>query len=156
MKAKTEYYVGKMNEGVRYQNYIAGVIKEELGFDIGLYESEWEQLQYGESEAGFEIKYDMIYKDSGNLWIETAEKTAPSNAEYVPSGVFRNDNSWIYAIGNYDILYMFSKKELKRLAKIREIEENNMKTSKGFLLSKEDAEYHSAKIINIKDEEIPF
>jgi len=101
-----------------------------------------EQNSIGESLQGFEVKFDDMLHKTGNLWIEIAEKTNPNNEEYVSSGVFRKDNTWVYIIGDRKELFVFSKKLLKRFAESGkfEIRENNMKTSRGFLLNKNIAE----------------
>ena len=70
------------------------------------------QFEVGENLQGFEIKLDRRCLDTGRLSIEVAEKTAANNPVWVPSGIMRNDNSWLYIQGNYHIVFVFSKKLL--------------------------------------------
>ena len=70
------------------------------------------QYEIGENLQGFEIKLDRRCLETGQLSIEVAEKTAANNALWVPSGIRREDNSWLYIQGNYDIIFIFSKKLL--------------------------------------------
>ena len=48
-------------------------------------QSREDQLK-GETKAGIEIKFDDKCETTGNLYIETAEKTNPNDAEFRPSG----------------------------------------------------------------------
>lgn len=72
------------------------------------------QYSVGENLQGFEIKFDSWCSKSGRLSIEIAEKRRASNRQWVPSGIFREDNSWLYIQGNYDILFVFPKNSLRR------------------------------------------
>jgi N6-adenosine-specific RNA methylase IME4 len=81
------------------------------------------QYEIGENLQGFEIKYDArCTGDRGTLAtnqlsIEIAEKTKDSNLNYIDSGIYRNDNSWLYIQGNYMMFWIFSKRILKLLHK---------------------------------------
>jgi len=79
------------------------------------------QYETGENLQGFEIKYDSrCTGDNGTaptnrLSIEIAEKTKAENSRYVPSGIYRGDNTWIYIQGNYMAFWIFSVKHLRLL-----------------------------------------
>lgn len=83
----------------------------------------------------------MKFAETGNLWIEVEHRVHTEEAYYA-GGILRSDNSWLYAIGNYEILYIFPVKYLRTLLDSGKylVEENRLKTSKGFLLTKERAE----------------
>jgi len=106
------------------------------------------QYTKGESKSGVEIKLDRRFKDTGNLYIEYGEKR-PEAINFMPSGIERNDNSWLYCIGNYEILYILSKKWLKELREDTESELRHITTatSKGFLLPKYLADEKAVNII---------
>ena len=53
---------------------------------------------------------------TGNIYIETAEKAIPREGPYVQSGIYRDDESWLYGIGDYSKFYIFGKKCLKKNA----------------------------------------
>lgn len=143
------YYESMFENGEGYQSYVKAVLGMELQIPLD-FTDKYGQLRVGETIQGVEVKYDMRFKETGNLWIETAEKSSPEVKEYSPSGVFRNDNTWLYLIGDYDVMFVFGKKTLKRLSSEYAVRENNMKTSKGFLLPRKDAEKYAELIIEEK------
>jgi hypothetical protein len=100
---------------------------------------------------GIEFKFDKCFQVTGNLWIEIAERHNP-DIPYSDSGIFKKDNSWLYCIGNYYVIYIFPKNLLILLYNSRRypVIENNLMTSKGFLLSKGDADIYAANKIEVK------
>lgn len=130
-------YKKKYKEGVVYQDFVT-----EVFFKMGLffvnYTSEKYQFEFGENSAGFEIKLDNNFRQTGNLYIEIAEKSDANNKEYIPSGIY--GKSWIYIIGDYQTIYIFSTEQLKKMHKYKKYEYRKIPTSKGFLLPIEKAE----------------
>jgi len=109
----------------------------DAGIPLLSYSSKKYQILIGENKAGIEIKYDRKFRETGNFYIETAEKSAANNKEFVASGIFRNDNTWLFIIGDYETIFIFSKEQLKKI-------KNNYKqvetpTSKGFLIPVNEA-----------------
>jgi len=145
--SQTKYYEEKLVEGLEYQDFVAEKLYH-FGLPLFNYASKKYQIEYGENKLGVEIKFDQKFEKTRNLYIETAEKTRPEIENYSPSGIYRNDNTWLYVQGNKKIFFIFSKKFLRQLfetGKYKEIE-IGMKTSKGFLMPNADAEKYSAKI----------
>jgi len=109
------------------------------------------QFNVGENLQGFEIKYDArCTGDRGTtatnqLSIETAEKTKAENAKFIPSGIYRNDNSWLYIQGNFKTFWIFSKKLLILLHRSGRYKEHELPTIKKFYLPLEDADRFCAK-----------
>ena len=109
------------------------------------------QFNVGENLQGFEIKYDArCTGDRGTtatnqLSIETAEKTKAENAKFIPSGIYRNDNSWLYIQGNFKTFWIFSKKLLILLHRSGRYKEHELPTIKKFYLPMEDADRYCAK-----------
>ncbi|RXG67069.1 hypothetical protein ES695_00020, partial [Candidatus Atribacteria bacterium 1244-E10-H5-B2] len=136
----TEYYDKKLKQGQEYQDFVINKLYE-LGIPVVTYTSKEYQFTEGENKAGIEIKLDDRFKETGNLYIEIKEKSHPDNEDYVTSGIYRNDNSWLWAIGNREYIYIFGKKVLKLLHASKRYQEveNKTKTSKGYLLPKKDA-----------------
>lgn len=140
----TEYYKGKLEAGLEYQDFVADELRKS-GIFLGAYSSRKWQNEKGESASGIEIKHDMRMHDTGNLYIEVAEKANPNNAEYVPSGIMRDDNTWLYLIGDYNEAFLFSKKQLQSIYadKVnytrRGIRERQTPTSVGFTYPIENA-----------------
>ena len=79
-------------------NFVNSTAVGELGFGVGdvLHKHMWETPSFN---------YD----------IETREKSHSTNIQYVRSGIYRDDNSWLFCIGNYRVLFIFGKKTLQRL-----------------------------------------
>lgn len=145
----SENYKNMLFKGLEFQDYVTDILIKELGIALSSYNSVKYQNTKGENKQGFEIKFDDRYKETGNIYIETAEKSNENNANYVDSGIYRNDNTWIYIIGNYEELYIFSKKHLILMHKTNDHKEITTKTSKGFLIKKEFAEKYCTKKIVI-------
>lgn len=155
-----DYTREKRNEGDGYEDFVIDELYK-IGLPIVGYKSKAYQYLVGENRIGFEIKFDERLKKTGNLYIEIAEKSHPDNKDYVPSGIYRKDNSWLWAIGNREYIYIFGKNILNLLhtpKRYQEVE-NKTKTSKGFLLPTEkskllhkgDAEKYALKIIICKE-----
>lgn len=107
-------YEEKLLAGEEYEDFIA----EKLwGYGIPIigFKSRKFQIDRGENLLGLEIKFDRKMNETGNIYIETHEKSHPDNPDYTDSGIYRNDNSWLYGIGNYDKFFIFSKKYLQRI-----------------------------------------
>ena len=97
---------------------------------------------------GAEIKRDGNFRKTGNLYIETAEKSHPDNKNYVPSGIFRKDNSWLFVIGDEETLYIFATKYLQRLSdRYKEVIKT---TSIGRLMPIAEAEKYCIRKIEVE------
>jgi hypothetical protein len=141
------YYQSQLEESCQYQDFVADKLYEH-GIILINYTSKEYQQKKGENKLGLEIKHDKKFRTTGNFWIELKEKSNPVNASYVDSGIYRSDNTWIYAIGDYNTVYLFGKKMLSYLSSKYELRENNTKTSVGYLLPVADADKYCEKKIN--------
>lgn len=150
MNYKKDIYEPRLQEGLEFQDFVAEVLYR-IGLPLFNYNSKKYQIECGENKLGVEIKKDNKFAETGNFWIEIAEKSDPQKRNYFPSGIFRSDNTWLYVIGNEQIIYVFAKTMLQLLSKTNRyrILENGTKTSQGFLLKKEDADKYAAKIIEL-------
>ena len=134
-------------EGEKFQEYIKKLFFAEFAIHLD-FTKKTHQLDIGETLQGIGIKYDRKYKQTGNLYIEVAEKTHPENEEYIRSGIFRKDNTWLYVIGDYQTVFLFSK---KRLIKIKDSCPSVVTpTSMGFLVNDNLAKSECIKILKIK------
>jgi hypothetical protein len=147
----TFYYKEKLNQGLFYQDKVM----EELykhGIPLISYSSKEYQNMIGENKAGIEIKNDSKFRETGNFYIEVAEKSNEINKEYFPSGIYRNDNTWLYIIGDTKGFFIFSKKQLRLLEQSKKYKEVRIPTSKGFLFPIQDAmKLYSLKEIEFKE-----
>lgn len=110
------------------------------------------QIQVGENLQGFEIKYDDWVSRSGRISIEVAEKTRNDPGRpWVPSGIMRTDNSWLYIQGNYDVLFIFAKRFLLNYYESKKhlagfiIEKRG--TIQTFYIANDIARKHAAKVL---------
>jgi hypothetical protein len=150
----TEYYKKQLERGLVFQDFVYELLARH-GIMTVAYGSKLFQHKLGENKAGIEIKFDDKFATTGNLWIETAEKSSPERAEYVPSGIQRDCAE--YVIGNYDLLYQFSTRLLRRMWKSGRYpqRENMLKTSLGFLLPQVDAEtFYTRRFVSNCNEEM--
>lgn len=144
----TEYYQEQHQEALRYQDFV----KHEMykrGMPIVFNDSTHMQYTEGENIMGVEIKNDKLFRETGNLYIETGEKTHPDNPNFVPSGILRNDNAWLYLIGDYQTIFIFAVTMLVGLNKTGRYRKTGNPTSCGFLLPDTDARKYAAKVIEI-------
>ena len=108
----TQYYNIKLKEGQDYEQWVINIYPERYsGRTLCLHEGRQAQLD-GETIEGVEIKYDKRLAETNRIYIETHEKTKVENKEYVKSGIYREDNTKIWLIGDYVIWFLFSKAKL--------------------------------------------
>lgn len=125
-----------------------------IGIPLISYSSKEYQNMIGENKAGIEIKNDTLFPETGNLYIEIAEKSNAVNKNFIKSGIFRSDNTWLYVIGNMERIFIFSKKQLQVFYEKKSFKEVSNLTSKGFLIPVKEAErVYALKIIEINQKE---
>ena len=140
---QTETYGPRLKVGLEYQDFICMKLHAR-GIILQNIQSKKYQLKR-ENLLGMEIKFDDRFAETGNLYIETHEKSDPARPNYVPSGINRDDESWLYGMGNYNEFFIFSKRFLKSVDAAVETRQwpgvvrKQIATSKGFLLPKEFA-----------------
>ena len=140
-----EFYK-KLKEAQEFEDFVYNLLYQE-GIPVVGFNSQKYQFAKGENMAGIEIKHDKNYEKTGNLYIETAEKRYPNNPEYVQSGINRGDNSWLYLIGDYNIIYIFPINYLQIWQLSGKFKEVENETSQGYLLRKDAAEKRAIKIL---------
>lgn len=145
-------------DGLEFQDFVVDVFLRELGIPISNYASRYYQFKRGESAQGFEIKEDRRILETGNVSIEVAEKSRADISQWTPSGIMRQDNTWLYIQGNRQIIFVFSKNIIRQLYLSRYQDKvwEPKKTIRTFLLPIKEAEKYAAKVIRIdgrKDQE---
>tara|TARA_R110002020_G_scaffold406109_1_gene616140 strand:+ start:161 stop:592 length:432 start_codon:yes stop_codon:yes gene_type:complete len=118
------------------------------GISFSNYTSKKFQYEVGENTAGIEIKHDMKFRITGNLFIEIATKTR--NNDWIKSGIFRDDNSWLFLIGDQKKYWIFGKKSLQRVLNFSNFKSILTTDSKGYLLPVKDADNFAEKVIENK------
>jgi len=149
----TPYYKKQLEIGLKFQDVVTRVLYQR-GIVVVGYASQHFQNTEGENMLGAEIKRDGNFRKTGRLWIEYAEKTHPNNATWIDSGIKRKDTSWLYVIGDDISIWIFSKKWLKKIcesgSKNYKRLENNMKTSRGYLLPVSDADLYCIRKVDMR------
>ncbi len=146
----SQYYAEQLAVGQEFQDFVQDIFHSKLGLSVGMYQSKKYQIEKGENRAGVEIKRDGKFRGTGNLYIELAEKSRPRSGQMAKSGINREDNTWLYVIGDEQTIFVFSKAFLVCLSnsgKYR-IVENGYGTSRGMLLPLTDAMKYAAKVIS--------
>lgn len=161
MYSKNSIHKDPLNIGQEFQDFIVEKASQELGITISVFQSKKYQYAKGESLQGVEIKYDArstgdsTYYEciaTNNVAIEIAEKTSANNRDYIPSGIYRQDNSWLYIVGNYDCAWIFAKTILILLHKSRmaQYRVNELPTLVSMLLPIAHADKYCAKKLIFK------
>ena len=139
-----EYYKEMLKEGLAYQQFVEKFINSQL---VPL--NKQAQNDIGENLFGMEVKYDRKYKETGNLYIETHEKTNENNEWFVKSGILKEDNSWLWAQGDYEELYIFLKEDLLQAHYSDVYRKVTKTTSQGFLIPKRKAQQLVKRYFNM-------
>lgn len=143
----TQDYKAKLEDAEEFQDFVSEKLRSANPcIIIQAYCSKKYQRSHGESASGIEIKHDRRIngedgnKPTRNIYIETSEKPYPEYSEFIPSGILRNDNTWLYLVGDYTEAFLFSKKMLFRIyIRIGEYKDIGLRevstpTSQGFVI----------------------
>ena len=138
-------HVDPLQVGAEFLDFVLETLQKR-GMYLQPFTSKKYQYRRGESFQGWEVKLDEPFMRTGRLSIEIAEKTKATNSLWVPSGIYRSDNTWLYIQGNYDCFYIFIKKHLVKLHKLNKYEEAEAHgTVKKFYLPISDADRYGEK-----------
>jgi len=113
---KRDIYGPRLEAGIEYQDFVC-VELHKLGIILQNMSSRKYQLKH-ENLLGLEIKFDRRFRETGNLYIETHEKADPTNLEYVKSGIYRDDETWLYGIGDAETFFIFAKSTLRNFIEV--------------------------------------
>jgi hypothetical protein len=140
----SDHYQAKLAEGLAFEAWVYERFGEAVGIEVvKLPEG---QHNLGENYEGIEVKYDSKMHRTGNVYLEVAEKSDPRRRRYVPSGVYRRDNSVLYCIGSYQEAFCFGKVQLQQLIRQLDLPTRQTPTSIGYLLPLDRAREHAELI----------
>lgn len=152
-EAHAKKYADSMEKGLEYEDFVFDLLRQH-GLTVTRFVSRTWQLK-GECSAGIEVKFDDRLADTGNLYIEIGEKSRPDpTRDYWPSGIYRKDNTWLYVIGNYRTVFVFGKRHLQTLEQRIPADARRRKqipTSRGFVLTVDEARRNAEKVIELPD-----
>ena len=133
----TPLYTDCFERGLAYQDFVVHELYR-LGLPLVTYSSKKYQVGMGETSAGIEIKLDSNIRKYGNLYIETQERKDES-LPFSPGGIYRDDNTWLYVIGDYQSIFIMSKAQLILTHQSNKLKMVEKPTSIGMLLPVERA-----------------
>ena len=136
--------IKELEETLIFQDYITDLLHK-FGWSLNCYSSRKYNIEKGESLARIEIKQDKKVKETGNLYFETHEKAV--TGVFVESGILRKDNTMFIIIGDYDHLWMFSKKQIQYILVNGNFPKVETETSKAYLLPLEYVYKHKSIIL---------
>lgn len=149
------HHQNSLEVGHEFQDFIIEKLIKELGISISIFQSKKYQFNIGESLQGVEIKYDArstgdcTYKNvsaTNNVAIEVAEKSKAEIIGWSKSGIYRNDNSWLFIVGNYDCAWLFAKSHLLLMHQSKKYKEiQSLPTLRSMLLPINVADCYCAK-----------
>tara|TARA_R110000868_G_scaffold116967_1_gene310862 strand:+ start:1742 stop:2197 length:456 start_codon:yes stop_codon:yes gene_type:complete len=121
----------KQTKGLEYESFIMDWFTETKRISLSHYTTKEDQFLKGENRQGIEIKNDQMFAKTGNLFISIQRDYGYTKH---PSGIYK-DQSWLYLIGNKEVFYIFSTKQLKQY-----FEANSPKLFSGFISNKNGIE----------------
>ena len=139
-------YERELRDGQEFEDFVCDLLGSQFGLNFTTFRSQQAQYRRGESRCGIEIKLDKSFLRTRRLWIECLGRKYPWGT-YVHEGI--NRSCWLYLIGCYDVIFVFSTRTLRRWRDKYKptIRENNSRTSQGFLLPGEKASHIATAII---------
>jgi len=119
--------------GSRYQDIVSRELLK-IGIVVQCHTSKFFQLNYGESVGGVEIKHDSKISQTGNIFFEFSAINKKGD-KFADGGIEKQDNAWLYVIGNGKECWIFAKNQLKAL--FRKVKMNpDLYKEKGIILRK--------------------
>tara|TARA_Y100000310_G_scaffold2404_1_gene3117 strand:- start:329 stop:820 length:492 start_codon:yes stop_codon:yes gene_type:complete len=152
---RNDVYAPNLKAGVEFQDFVC-IKLHSVGIVLQNLSSQKYQLK-SENLLGLEIKLDRKFRGTGNLYIETHEKSDPDNPRYVLSGIYRDDETWLYGIGDMKTFYIFAKSTLRNFESYGEKlpwigRPRPTRTSKGFLIPLGKAREWAARVVDFTDD----
>lgn len=111
--AMTQLYKDNFAAGQVYEQFVVDRWLQFFTEPLHMHEGKLAQLQ-GENREGVEIKLDRLHHRYGNLYIETKEKSNPDNPDMVKSGIWRDDNTQWFLIGDTHEAFVFDVMVLRK------------------------------------------
>lgn len=134
-------YISNLSEAKDFEDFAFDTLMHERRLVVGGYKSRHYQVMYGESLTGVEVKYDRKFRQTGNLYIETAESANDFDSRK-PAGIYHRSDPWLFVIGDYETIWAIAVSSLRNEhavmpPKFRSVETS---TSSGFLLPQSEAD----------------
>lgn len=139
----------ELQAGNEYEDYVQHVLWQR-GYFFILHRSAKYQWSHGESIGGNEIKLDRLFRSTGNLYIETAERRTTEDAsQWRASGICDTPQPRIYTIGDRQTIYVLPVRWLHCVR--HKCEAHDGDTMQGFKLPVTSATKGAIEIIELGD-----
>jgi hypothetical protein len=150
MDERTERdFLRDLEIGHEYEDFVQHVLWER-GIVVMLNRSARYQWRHGEGLGGIEVKLDRKFRESGNLYIETAERrTSDGRSAWRPCGPYDNPAPRMLAIGDYQTIYLLSVRWLFWVEP--RCEHHEGKTQKGYKLPVQSASRGAIEVIEVDE-----
>ena len=132
-------YESNLRDAKEFENFVSDTLMHECAILACVYRGKHHQVLYGESRTGIEIKYDKKFRQSGNLFIETAESCHQSKA-LKKAGIYHPSDPWLFVIGDYSSFWVFATTTLRLCHERGSHRKVSTPTSEGMLLPIEAAD----------------
>lgn len=138
-------YLSNLEQAKEFEDFVFDTMMHERRLVVGGYKSRHYQVLHGESVTGVEVKMDREFRNTGNLFIETMERSSVSD-EWKPAGIYHDSDPWLLVIGDFSMFWVIAIQTLRNIHETgvcKEVE-NRSETAKGFLLAVCKADRHKA------------
>jgi hypothetical protein len=132
----SDYYAEQLALAEAWERYIVARLRRE-GIPAERHDTKDSQIRYGDMRIGpdhVELKYDQKFVETGNLFIEVAEKRRAEQAQWMPSGIYASSLARWYGVGDHRDWFLFERVALRDVARPERIITIKRATSQGFLL----------------------
>lgn len=136
-------YASNLRAAVDFEDFVFDTLMHERRLIVGGYKSRHYQTLHGESLTGVEVKFDRKFRQTENLYIETAERHVAS-AKMKPAGIYHDAQPWLIVIGDYSTFWALASQTLRIIHESAVCRETETETSRGFLLPVCKADRHAA------------
>lgn len=140
-----ENYEANLSEAKHFEDFVHDTLLHHKKIVSGMYRSKQYQINYGESATGVEVKLDKSFRLTGNLFIETDERSSVYD-EWRPAGIYHHSQPWLFAVGDTVSFWLFATKTLRNVKEHGDFRQvhNSSNTGIGFLLPTGKADFYSA------------
>lgn len=126
-------YVANLEEAKEFELFASDAMSHGLYILPVVYRSRHFQTTYGETLTGIEFKHDKRFRETGNLFVETAESWHQDVLKK-PAGIYHESSPWLFVIGDYSTFWVFATRCLQRQHELGSYPPKTTPTSDGFLL----------------------
>jgi hypothetical protein len=142
-------YTPNLKMAGEFEDFVSDVFYWRFGTPVHVYRSRKFQVAVGESRAGVEVKLDLLWRQTGRLFIETAERWN-EQVEMRPAGI--HGPGWLYVVGDFSRFWVFGTRTLRLLESEGSFVKKEIATARGFVLPVANADRWASRIFELGGE----